>query len=447
MIENKEETEIVSSAIISIDTSGIIQSVDKSCCQLFGYSFEELIGQKVNILIPEPYNEQHDSYIEHYHRTGVKRVIDKSRIVEGKRKDGVIFPIKLSVSEIKGERNFFVAMIHKLTDPSAILTCTMDGTILSCNGACKDIFGWTTQELCGKNVSKLIPPPHSNKHDSYLKHYQLTGNSNIIGKVRNVGALHKMGTTFAICLRVKKVDVGAMSLFRAQIDVINDEMEAVFTIDKDGIIENCNKNFTLPLFGYTSEELNGKHIKILIPSLMTNSTSQKNLSEEIDKGNNAQQNMNAEENRAENKDAPPQSLQKKEIQKLEEEIISDNNDKMEEKKVNFLNENENLNHNTSFEDGLGDLDLDPLSSLIKLNKLNNNSYKRMEARHKDNSIIYIILHLHKFKNKDGKVKFSGRIKRVQDDSSKSNSSFDSYQSSCLIGNYVAGETIGKGNFL
>ena len=60
----------------------------------------ELIGQNVRMLMPQPYQDEHDKYLQHYLATGVKRVIGIGREVQGRRKDGSIFPVDLSVSEV-----------------------------------------------------------------------------------------------------------------------------------------------------------------------------------------------------------------------------------------------------------------------------------------------------------------------------------------------------------
>ncbi len=79
-------------------------------------------------------------------------------------------------------------------------------------------------------------------------------------------AQHKNGTIFPIALQVELLKVGPVELFRGTLERV-DTMEAVFTIDDDGTISSCNHNFVLPLFGYTTTELIGKNISILIPKL------------------------------------------------------------------------------------------------------------------------------------------------------------------------------------
>jgi len=93
--------------IFTVSQYGIILTANQAACRTFGYSLEELVGNNVNMLQPEPYHSQHNGYLERYARTGVPHVIGKGgREVPGKRKDGVIIPLELAVSEIvtSGER-------------------------------------------------------------------------------------------------------------------------------------------------------------------------------------------------------------------------------------------------------------------------------------------------------------------------------------------------------
>ncbi|MFO0754266.1 MAG: response regulator [Thermodesulfovibrionales bacterium] len=102
--------------IITIDDRGIIESVNKAAERLFGYSAGELIGQKVNILMPEPFRSEHDTYLSSYLRTGVKKIIGIGREVKGRRKDGTVFPIYLAVSEVPlGYRRLFAGILRDIS--------------------------------------------------------------------------------------------------------------------------------------------------------------------------------------------------------------------------------------------------------------------------------------------------------------------------------------------
>ncbi|WP_188129505.1 PAS domain-containing sensor histidine kinase [Rhizobium sp. RU20A] len=86
--------------IIVINSRGIILSVNPACTRLFGYSSAELLGQNISVLMPEPHRRAHDGYLAAYERTGIARVIGSGREVEGRRKDGSLFPIDASVVRI-----------------------------------------------------------------------------------------------------------------------------------------------------------------------------------------------------------------------------------------------------------------------------------------------------------------------------------------------------------
>lgn len=102
--------------IITIDEFGIIEHINPSALALFGYSREELIGRNVSMLMPMPDKARHDQYIANYRNTGKKQIIGLGREVLGKRKDGVTFPFRLGVSEVKfSDRRIFTGFVHDLS--------------------------------------------------------------------------------------------------------------------------------------------------------------------------------------------------------------------------------------------------------------------------------------------------------------------------------------------
>jgi two-component system sensor kinase FixL len=105
-------------AMIVIDERGAIQSFSAAAERLFGYGTAEVVGRNVRMLMPSPYRENHDGYIERYLQTGEKRIIGIGRVVVGGRRDGSTFPMELSVGEMRSsDQRFFTGFIRDLTEP------------------------------------------------------------------------------------------------------------------------------------------------------------------------------------------------------------------------------------------------------------------------------------------------------------------------------------------
>lgn len=102
--------------IVTINERGIIESFNHSIERLFGYSHAELIGQNVKLLVPAPFQAEHDSYLQNYLQAADKK-IDIGREVVGRRKDGSVFPLYLRVTEVlMADRRLFTGILRDLTE-------------------------------------------------------------------------------------------------------------------------------------------------------------------------------------------------------------------------------------------------------------------------------------------------------------------------------------------
>jgi two-component system sensor kinase FixL len=107
----------VPDAMIVIDEHGIVQSFSAAAERLFGYRAAEMLGKNVKLLMPSPYREGHDGYLERYLMTGEKRIIGVGRVVVGERRDKSTFPMELSVGEMRSSnQRFFTGFVRDLTE-------------------------------------------------------------------------------------------------------------------------------------------------------------------------------------------------------------------------------------------------------------------------------------------------------------------------------------------
>jgi two-component system, LuxR family, sensor kinase FixL len=175
--------------------------------------------------MPEPYAGEHDAYLANYLRTGRKKIIGIGREVVGRRKDGSVFPMDLSVGEARdGGEPIFVGIIRDITErkaaelaqreselrlrsildtvPDAIVVIDAQGIIQSFSPAAERLFGYASGEVVGDNVSVLMPTPYREAHDGYIEYYLRTGERRIIGIGRVVTGRRKDGETFPMELQV-----------------------------------------------------------------------------------------------------------------------------------------------------------------------------------------------------------------------------------------------------
>ena len=102
--------------VIIITDEGLIEDYNPACESIFGYLKSDVIGQNIKILMPDPYHSEHDGYIRKYQNTGEAKIIGIGRDVKGRRKDGSIFPMYLSVGEFpQADKKGFVGIIRDMT--------------------------------------------------------------------------------------------------------------------------------------------------------------------------------------------------------------------------------------------------------------------------------------------------------------------------------------------
>jgi two-component system sensor kinase FixL len=156
--------------IITIDARGRITSFNRAAEAIFGYRADEVEGQNISMLMPEPYQSAHDGYLDAYQRTGEKRIMGTIRPVRARRKDGRTTPVELSVSEgWVGDERFFTGVVrdvlsterryHQVVElADAIIIVLSDSLdIVEFNRQAEQTFGAAREVICEQPFLALFP--------------------------------------------------------------------------------------------------------------------------------------------------------------------------------------------------------------------------------------------------------------------------------------------------
>jgi len=285
--------------IITIDEQGLIESVNPAAERLFGYTASELIGRNVSLLMPAPYQSEHDNYLRNYLQTGIKTIIGSGREVQGLRKDGVSFPLYLAVSETDfGDRRIFTGSLHDLTAlKDAEERATQVGYILedSLNeififdirthhflhlnhGALRNI-GYTTREIAKLTPADIMPEFTPEWFGNIVKPLGNATEPNV-----QFETIHqrKDGTTYDVMVRLHQAQwrgrrayiaiilditdrVERDTQLRIQNQAIQAAMEGIVIMD--AVPSDCPIVFVNPAFevlsGYSANQVIGRSCDLL----------------------------------------------------------------------------------------------------------------------------------------------------------------------------------------
>jgi len=211
---------------------GTITHWSIGCENMYGWTREEAVGEKVYELLatrfPEPVDEirnqlkQRGSWqgeIVHRHKSG-HEIHTASRCVLVNLPDGdlAIIQTNSDVSALKQAQDAVKSREAHLssildTVPDAMVVIDHKGTVLSFSKAAEKLFGMPSEQICGRNVSTLMPNPYRDAHDGYIDHYLETGEKRIIGYGRVVTGQRADGTQFPMELHVGEATADGQRIF------------------------------------------------------------------------------------------------------------------------------------------------------------------------------------------------------------------------------------------
>ncbi|MGZ8174746.1 MULTISPECIES: PAS domain S-box protein [Methylobacter] len=211
------------SAIVIMDSYGIVTDWNHPAEKIFGWTKDEAIGRRLDeLVIPPRLHAAHRRGLEHFLHTGsgplLNRLIEQTAI----RRDGTEFPVELSISPLKlGNAYIFSGFIHDITErkrlehrfrqavesaPNAIVMVNKSGTIVMVNAQTEAFFGYSRAELIGQPVEILVPKRFRNAHVGVRQAYLATPVSRPMGAGQDLYGLRKDGTEFPVEIGLSLID-------------------------------------------------------------------------------------------------------------------------------------------------------------------------------------------------------------------------------------------------
>jgi PAS domain S-box-containing protein len=174
-------------AILLVDEAGRIALVNTQTERVFGYSRDELLGQPVEVLVPERFRGNHPAHRTAYAREPRVRPMGEGRELFGLRKDGTEFPVEISLSPLAtGAERYVISAVRDVTQrkkaeakfrgllesaSDAMVIVNQSGKIVLVNSLTERLFGYTRDELLGQLIEILVPERFRGNHPGFREDF------------------------------------------------------------------------------------------------------------------------------------------------------------------------------------------------------------------------------------------------------------------------------------
>jgi PAS domain S-box-containing protein len=238
----RQFVEFAPDAIVCVDAAGEIVLINDQVGVLFGYGPGELLGERLEVLVPQRLREAHARRRQGYVDDPRTRPMGAGLQLSGRRKDGSEFPAEISLSSVETENGTLsVAAVRDISDrlraqrkfeqfvefaPDAIVGVDRGGSIVLVNQQAERLFGYARDELLGGSIERLVPSRMQGVHGAHRAGYFADPRTRPMGADVPLTARRKDGTEFPAEISLSSLETEDGILATAAVRDVTDRVAA-----------------------------------------------------------------------------------------------------------------------------------------------------------------------------------------------------------------------------